>query len=87
MALFQNVSREYLAVDVETCRQLCDDTALILRVYSAVGCVFRPISVTDSISPHKVILRYELRILKNRRIGGCVGVFVIPLLQIVTKHV
>ena len=53
------MSIEYHTVEVETCRKLCDDTALV--IYGAVGCVFRPLSVTDLMSPHNVILRYELR--------------------------
>ena len=59
MALFPNVSRECHTVEVETCRRLCDDTALV--IYGAVGCVFRPLSVTDWMSPHNVTLCYELR--------------------------
>jgi len=51
------VSREHHTVDVETCRKLCDDTALV--IYGAGGCVFRPLSVTDLMSPHNVILCYE----------------------------
>lgn len=44
--------------EVETCRKLCDDFVLV--IYGAVGCVFRPLSVTDLMSPHNVILCYEL---------------------------
>ena len=53
------MSREYHTVEVETCRKLCDDTALVM--YSAVGCVFVPLSVTDLMSPHYGILCYQLR--------------------------
>jgi len=34
---------------------------MALVIYGAVCCVFRPSSVTDLMSPHNVILCYELR--------------------------
>jgi len=52
------VSREHHTVGVETCRKLCDDTAQV--IYVAGGCVFRPLSVTDLMSPHNVIVCSEL---------------------------